>query len=598
MFETAKKLFDLIDQRARRQFLWLLLPMLVVALFEMLSIGMIIPVIQVVLFSQDGEYPAYLKPFFPAGGPPDNLSLILTIGFGFLFALKSLVSFAMIFIINRTVFRNAALFGANMFNLYLHRPLPFHLSQNRADFIRNLSSGVSSTFEVVRHFLLICLDIVLMTATIMLLFFLEPEVSAIMAVTLGSVALAIYLVASPVFRHWGNRQQALEGELIKGVVHAFSSIRDIKLFNSYSFLFGRMQDITIDQARYQTYSAASLHIPRLFLETVVVVGFLLLVGLMAGSDTPRDQIVATLGVFGMAAFRTLPSLTRVLAGGAEVRRRSAYVNTLYEDWQNGQRDGENQLPVASASGIRFDRVLEISSVDYLYPQSPQLALKGINLSIEKGESVGFVGPSGSGKTTLMDIILGLLKPATGTVQVDGQDIDLDQKNWRQKFGFVPQQIYLLDDTVRRNIAFAIDDDAIDEARLEEVIQLAHLKEFVDTLPDGLDTFVGEQGTRISGGQRQRIAIARALYCDPEVLMFDEATSALDNESEHEISQAIEILSGTKTILIIAHRLSTVMKCDKIFYIQKGQIVDQGSFAELCEKNPAFSRMAALGTFET
>ena len=241
-----------------------------------------------------------------------------------------------------------------------------------------------------------------------------------------------------------------------------------------------MQDITIDQARYQTYSAASLHIPRLFLEAVVVVGFLLLVGLMAGSDTPRDQIVATLGVFGMAAFRTLPSLTRVLAGGAEVRRRSAYVNTLYEDWQNGQRDGENQLPVASASGIRFDRVLEISSVDYLYPQSPQLALKGINLSIKKGESVGFVGPSGSGKTTLMDIILGLLKPATGTVQVDGQDIDLDQKNWRQKFGFVPQQIYLLDDTVRRNIAFAIDDDAIDEARLEEVIQLAHLKEFVDT----------------------------------------------------------------------------------------------------------------------
>ncbi len=585
----------MIDRRSKQQFALLLLPMLFVAVLEMVSLGMILPVIQIVLFGGEGGVLAeILKPILPGSGDGGARSLIVSVAFCGLFAVKSLLLFVMIFVINRTVYRKVTQFSADLFNLYLHRPLRFHLERNTAEILRNLMSGASLTFEAIRHVLLIALEGLLMLSAIVLLFLVEPWITLLMAGTLCSVALVFYLFISPVFRHWGARQQALEGDMIKWIMQAFSSIRDIKVFNSYGFLDRGIREIVAHRARYQTYSVSTMHVPRLVLETIVVVGFMLFVGLLSASDTPRDQIVATLGVFGMAAIRILPSLNRILSSGTELRQRSAYIDTLYRDWMDGHSDREADTSVSGAAPVNYTDRIELNDVGFSYAQADRAALIGIDLSIRKGESVGFVGPSGGGKSTLIDVVLGLLEPSSGSVLVDGIDIATDLTGWRSRIGFVPQQIYLLDDTIRRNIAFGIPDTEVDQARFEDAVRLAYLDDVVAALPNGVDTVIGEQGTRMSGGQRQRIAIARALYRDPDILVFDEATSALDTVSESEITRAIETLARSRTVLIIAHRLSTVKNCDRIVFIQNGKIADHGEFEELCSRNADFARLATIG----
>ncbi len=573
----------------------LLVPMLLVALLEMVSLGMVLPVIQIVLFGGDGgAFVGLIKPFLPPDDSAGSRGLIVSLAFCGLFALKSVLLFGMIFLINRTVYRKVTRFSADLFNLYLHRPLRFHLERNSAEILRNLMSGASLTFEAIRHVLLIALEGFLMIAAIALLFFIEPWITMLLAVTLCSVAVVFYLFISPVFRHWGTRQQTLEGDMIKWIMQAFSSIRDIKVFNSYGFLDRGIREIVRQRARYQTYSVSTMHVPRLVMETLVVVGFMLFVGLLSASETPREEIVATLGVFGMAAIRILPSLNRILSSGAELRQRSAYIDTLYQDWVEGHRDSEQDSASSQSVFTDLSERIDLKDIRFAYAKEGVPALDTINLSIRKGQSIGIVGPSGGGKSTLIDIILGLLVPDSGRVSVDDADIMTDISGWRGRIGFVPQQIYLLDDTIRRNIAFGLLDAEIDDAKIAEAVRLAYLDDVVGALADGVNTVIGEQGTRLSGGQRQRIAIARALYRDPDILVFDEATSALDNVSETEITRAIESLAGSRTVLIVAHRLSTVRNCDRIVFIQNGMVVDHGSFDELNARNAEFAQLSTAG----
>lgn len=595
MIDAAKKLNVMIDRRSKVEFGLLLLPMLFVALLEMVSLGMVLPVIQIVLFGgEGGAFADLIRPIFPADGNSAARSLSVSIAFCVLFATKSVLLFGMIFLINRTVYRKVTRFSADLFNLYLHRPLRFHLERNSAEIIRNLMSGASLTFESIRHVLLIALESLLMVSAIVLLFLVEPRITLLLAGALLVIASLFYFFISPVFRHWGMRQQTLEGDMIKWIVQAFSSIRDIKMFNSYGFLDHGIREIVRQRARYQTYSVSTMHVPRLAMETVVVVGFMVFVGLLSASETPREEIVATLGVFGMAAIRILPSLNRILSSGAELRQRSAYIDTLYQDWIDGHRDREQDDTSLPSRAIGLSERIDLKDVRFAYSKEDEPALKGINLAIQKGQSIGIVGPSGGGKSTLIDIILGLLKPDGGEVTVDGADIMADISAWRGSIGFVPQQIYLLDDSIRRNIAFGLQDTEIEEARIAESVSLAYLDDVVGALPEGLDTIIGEQGTRLSGGQRQRIAIARALYRGPDVLVFDEATSALDALSEAEITRAVEKLSGDRTVLIIAHRLSTIKNCDVIAFVKDGMIVDQGSFDELCARDAEFANLARVG----
>jgi ABC-type multidrug transport system fused ATPase/permease subunit len=278
-------------------------------------------------------------------------------------------------------------------------------------------------------------------------------------------------------------------------------------------------------------------------------------------------VVPTLALFSVAAFRLMPSVNRVLGAVQTLRYSLASINALYEEFKLA----DPGPAVHNIDGTAFQHDICLIGINYTYPNSVAPVLNGLSITIQKGESVGFIGPSGSGKSTLVDVILGLLPPSTGQVAVDGQDIQQNLRHWQNQIGYVPQSIYLTDDTLRRNVAFGVPNEQIDDVAIQSAIQAAQLDGFVANLPDGLETLVGERGIRLSGGQRQRIGIARALYHDPAVLVLDEATSSLDTATESDVMQAITTLQGTKTIIMVAHRLSTVKQCDRLYQLGQGRV---------------------------
>ncbi|MFN3667225.1 MAG: ABC transporter ATP-binding protein, partial [Sediminibacterium sp.] len=313
-------------------------------------------------------------------------------------------------------------------------------------------------------------------------------------------------------------------------------------------------------------------IPRLYLELLAVMGLSGLIIMMLVQGKPLSLLLPTLGVFVVGAFRMIPSVNRIMISIQGIKSAEPVVQVLYDEFKMFERAKEPD-PV---NAIHFTSEIIANNVSFKYESAKSITLKNVSISIKKGESVGFFGSSGSGKSTLVDIILGLLKANEGAVTVDGVNIQDNIRSWQTQIGYVPQTIYLTDDSLLKNIAFGVDDENIDLAAVNRAIDAAQLNEFISSLPDGMQTKVGERGVRLSGGQRQRIGIARALYHDPEFLVLDEATSSLDNSTESAVMEAVNLLRGQKTLLIVAHRLSTLKHCDRLYQLSKGIIIKQGS----------------------
>jgi ABC-type multidrug transport system fused ATPase/permease subunit len=299
--------------------------------------------------------------------------------------------------------------------------------------------------------------------------------------------------------------------------------------------------------------------------------------LATGKDI--DRIIPTVGLFAATSFKVLPSINKLVSSKQTLKVSRSTIETIHYDL-------ELTIPVSptrSNEHFQFENV-DVKNLDFKYEQSENMVLSNINLKIVSGEAVGFVGQSGSGKSTLIDIMLGLLGPQSGSVLINGQSIEDVKQSWQKQIGYIPQAIFLMDESLRRNIAIGIADNEIDEAAIREALKSAQLEDFVASLPEGLDTVVGERGVRLSGGQRQRIGIARALYHRPSVLVLDEATSSLDTETEHGVMQAVQALQGDKTVIIVAHRLSTVEYCDRLYRLDAGRIVDEGTFGEVMNRS--------------
>jgi ATP-binding cassette subfamily C protein len=334
-------------------------------------------------------------------------------------------------------------------------------------------------------------------------------------------------------------------------------------------------------------------IPHLLIETVFVCGMLLVIALVTLYRHTSPDMVPLLGLYAYVGFRMLPSLSRILVAVNNIRYGAAATLRLATDLHAFTRLPDGRFPASVEGLLPFTEQIVLEHMTYAYEGTPVPVLDDVTLTIRRGESIGIVGATGAGKSTLIDLILGLLQPGSGRITVDGRDIAHSLRAWRQKIGYVPQSIFLLDDTVRRNIAFGLRDSDIQEEKVWAAARMAQLEEDLTSLPQGLDTVIGERGIRLSGGQRQRVAIARALYSEPEVLVFDEATSALDNQTEQEVIRSIEALRGEKTLLIIAHRLSTVRACDRLVFLHDGRVAGCGSFAELAAQCGEFRRMAVL-----
>ncbi|HYU79955.1 MAG TPA: ABC transporter ATP-binding protein, partial [Vicinamibacterales bacterium] len=412
--------------------------------------------------------------------------------------------------------------------------------------------------------------------------------------TLIAIAVVLAIVGIPivasrrVWIRWGERHKRFEEQQLHVLQQSLGAIKEVKMAGREPFFEARLRTARRALSHVRSRRASIASAMRLGLETVLIVSMLVVVVLVTlGGDSAVDTI-PVLALFAYAGFRAVPSANRIMLNAGCIREGHPFARAVAADFDAlGSASARAHGPEPA---IEFARSIGCEDVSFVYEDAARAALEHVTITIARGESVGIVGPTGSGKSTLVDILLGLLKPSSGRVAIDGQDLRGFERAWQRMVGYVPQDPYLLDDTLRRNIAFGVSDSVIDEQRLVRACTLAQLDDVVRQLPQALETVVGEDGVRLSGGQRQRVAIARALYHDPAVLVFDEATAALDNQTEREVTRAIAALQGGRTVIVIAHRLSTVENCDRLVFLQDGHVAAIGPYKDLL-RHHSFRAMA-------
>ena len=567
--KTFAVVWRILPQRYQKQTFIVLALTLVGTLIEAIGIGLIIPAIALMANENIADnYPVF-QPIIAALGNPSQAQLVV---YGVLlllsvYIIKALYLAFLSFKQAQYIFGIKAYLSATLFEKYLLSPYEFHLQQNSGHLIRNLTIEVQElVVRVLNPAVLLTTELTVIIAITLLLFIIEPMGAAMLIAVIGFAMYIFQLFTKKHLQIWGSERQRHEGYRIQKAQEGLGGVKDIKLLGREADFIANYSLHNLNASLVEKKQNALSQIPRLWLETIGVMGLTLLVIISLQRTDTATTIIPIIGIFAAAAFRILPSANRVLNSLQSLRYANVVINLMINELTTDKKEENSET-----MSLTFNNQIELRNVSYVYPNKKAASISDVCLSINKGESIGLVGASGAGKSTLVDLILGLLKPTSGAIYVDGVDISTGMRSWQDMIGYVQQSIFLSDDTLKRNIAFGLKDLDIDDILVSRAIQAAQLAQFLETLPNGVDTFVGERGTRLSGGQRQRIGIARALYHNPSVLVFDEATSALDNKTEIEVIDAIKALKGTCTMIIIAHRLSTIDHCDKVYRIDNGSI---------------------------
>jgi ATP-binding cassette, subfamily B, bacterial PglK len=573
---------ELLSPRERRQAWTLSVLMLFGMALEMLGVGMVIPVVGL-LVQGDGAAPhPMLAAALDALGHPDRTTLVV----GAMAALVLIYTAKNLYL--AYLYRRQAWFAygvqagmsQRLFSTYLQQPYLFHLQRNSAQLIRNATteSNLFASHALMPVMLLVTEGLVA-TGLVLLLLVFEPLGALLVGGVIGLVALGFFRYTRARILRWGGERQFHEGKRLQHLQEGLGGVKDALLLGRAAEFLARYAVHNKGSAQAARHQESLKQMPRLGLELLAIAALATLVSTMVLRGQSTASVMPILALFAATAFRLLPSVNRMLGAMQTLRYARPVVDTLYQEARlDAPADGAASMPAQGPLVLRSQ--MDVESVGFRYPMAAQPALHDIRLTIRRGETVGFIGTSGSGKSTLIDVILGLLPPDTGRIAVDARDIRNHLRSWQDQIGYVPQSIFLTDDSLRRNIAFGLPNEKIDEAAVQAAVRAAQLESLVASLPEGLDTPVGERGTRLSGGQRQRIGIARALYHGPSVLVLDEATSALDVGTEADVMAAITALRGQKTILIVAHRLSTVAQCDRIFRFDHGRLVAEGTPTEM------------------
>ena len=575
-----KKIFALLTPLERSQAWRLLVLMLVGALLETASVGLIVPALSLMSQEKLPDSYSWLSPVLEFLGNPNQDELII-LGVILLLGIYFVKTIFLVFLTwkqNVFVFGVRAALSQRLFSGYLHQPWSFHLQRNSAQLINTLTNETNQFGSSALYPTLILLtEILVLIGICTLLIYTEP-LGAMMLVSVLGLALWVYhrLTRNHLVR-WGKARQFHEGLRVQHVQQGLGGAKEVKLAGREVEFLERYNHHNINIARVMQLQSTLQQIPRLWLELLAVAGLALLVFAMVVQGKSPASVFATLGLFAGAAFRLLPSASRIMGAIQNLRYSGSVVDFLCKEILIlEQQHKENRKPLS------FQGSIALEGICYQYPSASVASLTDITLTIPHGACIGLIGGSGAGKSTLVDIVLGLLTPTSGQVKVDGFDIQTSLRGWQDQIGYVPQSIFLTDDTLRRNIAFGVPDNQIDDVAVQRAIHMAQLEEFVSGLPEGMQTVVGERGVRLSGGQRQRIGIARALYNDPQVLVLDEATSALDTKTEEGVMDAVNALVGEKTIVIIAHRLTTVSRCERLYRLEHGRIVEDGTYFRFTE----------------
>ena len=574
-----QKIIKIISPSQRSYSFYLMWLMLVGMILETIGIGVIMPALSLMSENNDISTIQELKTLLVYLNNPieGELLAIFMIFLVVFFIIKTVFLIYLSFSQNTFVFDLQESISKRLFSVYLHQSYEFHLQKNSAELVRNVIGEVQQLTGVFSAGLIFITEILVLLGITSLLFFIEPIGATIVIVVLGLSGFIFDRYTKRYIKQWGEDRQYHEGLRMKHLHQGLHCAKDIKLLGREGYFVMQYNIHNAGAAIMGRNQSVLQSLPKLWLELLAIIGLSSLVLSMLSQGKQIDVIIPILGVFGAAAFRLMPSLNRLINTSQVIRYFVPVVNTIYNELTsvNYKNKGDTDK-----GDLFFKKNICIDSGVFKYQGSDINVINNVSLCIKKGSTVGFIGGSGSGKSTVIDIILGFLPLMRGCVKVDGVNIDVNMESWQRKIGYIPQDIYLIDDTLKKNIAFGIDDDLIDNSAILRAVNLAKLEDFIDNLSDGLETIIGEDGVRLSGGQRQRIGIARALYHNPQVLVLDEATSALDVNTEKEVMKAINKLHGEKTIIIIAHRLSTISQCDYVYQIEHGRVVKEGSFSEV------------------
>ncbi len=597
MLATYRKLWRLLDAHERRRAVMLGFLILLMGLAEAIGVASVLPFIAVLnnpgMIDEDARLSA-LRDWTGYQDPMDFLTF-LGIGMFLLIVFSLVVKAGGTYATIRFASMRGYGLSSRLLSGYMSLPYSWFLGRHSAALGRTVLNEVEL---VVNGMLLPALKLLTQGAVILfmvgLLLLANPVAAAAAAVLLGGAYATIFATLRHRMLHFGQVRLQANTARFKVAGEALGGIKDLKILGMTRAAADRFRPPARRMAEANAAASLMGMLPRFALEAVVFGGMLIFaLILMSQGQAAVQAAVPLLGLYAFAGARLFPALQGFYAALTQLRSGSAALEALHEDLEQTRRMGEPDPEGPPPAPLGLTRRLELSGVRFAYPNTERSALQGLDLSVPALRSVGIVGGSGAGKTTALDVMLGLLEPQEGEMRVDGTPIGpKNRRAWQATVGYVPQQIFLVDDTVAANIAFGLESAEINMAAVERAARMAELHRFVtEELPQGYDTHVGERGLRLSGGQRQRIGIARALYRDPDVLFLDEATAALDNLTERAVMEAVANLGGRKTVVMIAHRLSTVRNCDVIFLMEKGRVSASGTYDELVETSASFREMA-------
>ncbi len=574
--DMIKKMRYILDRRQKMQICLLGILILVSGLLETVSVSGVLPIVWVIMDPVKSQENSWIRLAMDTLGVDsiERFIVPLLTAMIVLYAVKNAFLLFMVNVQNKFIAFNRNKLISQVLREFLNRPYEFYLDADIPTVFRLTDSDIPNVFHILMSMISLVSEVIVFALLCVVMILTDWKLLLLMIVVFGMLSVVILKVLRPRLTEMGTKNQSLQSRIAKWRIQAIYGIKDVKVLHREAFFADNYESSGKIGAVYSKRYSVMNNLPRLLIETIFIASILgyIIVYILTGNDV--STIIPMLSAFGLAAIRMMPSVNRINTYLADISYYKPCLDYVYENMninEISRRNNQTLKPVDPAKTMRLQDKIELRDIVYAYPNTDKLIFDRANMVVPYGRSIGIMGPSGAGKSTIVDILLGLLKIHQGSILCDGVDVFDNYPAWLSQIGYIPQSIYLVDEPVRNNIAFGIADDQIDDTRIWEALEEAQLAEFIRGLPEGLDTAIGDRGVRISGGQRQRLGIARALYHNPEILVFDEATSALDNETEAAVMEAINSFHGRKTMIIIAHRLNTIEKCDIIYKVDEGKI---------------------------
>lgn len=574
--DIFKKLNYILDKKQKINIVVLAVMIFIGGILETLSISAMLPVVWVIIDAesvQQNKYCQWIMELLHIQNM-QGFIIMLLVALMIMYILKNAYLLLLTSEQNRFISVNRNRLISQVLREFLNRPYEFYLDADIPTVFRLTDSDIPNVFGILMAIISLASEVVVFVLICGVLIVTDWKLVLVLIFISGIVTLVLFKVLKPKLNSLGMTNQAIQSRIAKWRIQAIYGIKDVKVLHRESFFADNYESNGKIGAKLNQKYAIINALPRILIETIFMVSILgyLVVCVALGDD--MTQMLPTLTAFGLAAVRLLPCVNRINTYLTDISYFRPCLDYVYENMninEISKKTNQTLLPVDETKTMKLRNRIELKDIVYAYPNTDTLIFNHADMEIPYGKSIGIMGPSGAGKSTIVDILLGLLKVHEGQILCDGDNVFDNYPAWLAQIGYIPQSIYLVDEPIRNNIAFGITDDEIDDNRIWQVLEEARLKEFIQTLPEGLDTTIGDRGVRLSGGQRQRLGIARALYHNPEILVFDEATSALDNETEAAVMEAINSFHGKKTMVIIAHRLNTIEKCDIIYKVEGGKI---------------------------